>query len=229
MDELTQHTLAIFRHLYQHVSPFIPHELAADFESQIQRQAMSTDATIDTAEAALIPYAKAVWPYRKAFEKILSGYRTALGAQFLEGYLSPKVRRRFESFVSCGGSYTDLHSGNPAAFFSAEERTELCEALVKTKEDLRAYVNQAIHTTDKKRFLELVREHEEALEKIEETLEELGQMAQTVDTDLAQEIGAHSAAIEHGLSFLGPEVSLDAVCDSIPHFLGRRMERKVRV
>lgn len=186
--------------------------------------------TVESVEATMIVFGKLVWPYRKAYTEIIYSYEGKIGEQFLLAHLPRSVKKRYQEFVACGGSFRDLHSGAPAQFFSSEERGILCGVLVDLQKDIRQHVVQAIHTTEQKVFAKKVQEFTDVLEKMEHQLNVLRSMAdeEQEHPQLAEEIRAQIQGFESGLCFLGPENTFDELCRLPEHFVGRKQDMKVR-
>lgn len=225
-----QHTIDIFERLYRFVLPVIPAKIEQEMKHALEHLQHDLSLSVEQVEDTMIVFGKLVWPYRKAFTEVMYAYEGRIGEQFLLSHLPKEVKKRYQEFVACGGSFRDLHSGAPAQFFSSEDRGALCEVLVNLQKDIRQHTAQAIHTTEQKTFTKKVKEFTDILEKIEGQLDALRTMADAEQEhpQLADEIRAHVRGFELGLCFLGPEISFDELCLLPEHFSGRKQELKVR-
>ncbi len=145
MEEVTtQHTIAIFRHLYEFVRGALPADLQAEMEHALDHVERDTELTREDIEHTMIVFGKKVWPYRKALQEMVEHTEGTMGDQLFRSSLSRSMQKRFQEFLDHGGSLRDIHSGGAVHFFSSEERVELNHALVDMHEHLRAFTVQRI-------------------------------------------------------------------------------------
>ena len=180
--------------------------------------------TLEEVEDTMIQFGYEVWPWNQAYKEFLALAESKVGEHFLLPKLSRGLRIVYRQFKEEGGTIRDLHSGNPAQSFTAEERVELCQALIALQTELRIYVNNEIVGLEKKRYLQRVGEFKDLLENIEQTLQHLRNLANTEQDHptLADEIRSQVRAFEHGLCLLAPELNYEAVCQSVDFFHGRK-------
>ncbi len=232
MDEFndTQHTKAIFQHLYDFVSYVLPLELQEEMSHALEHIKNDTELSREDIEDTMIIFGKKVWPYRKALQENIELHEGNVGDQFFRGALSRSMQKRFEEFLQHGGTLRDIHSGAPAHFFSVEERVELNHALVDMHQHLKAYVLQHLKGLGRKEFDARVAEFTKILENLETELEHIRDMADDAQEHplIAREMREHVRGFEHGLAFLGPEYSEEEVLRAREHFVGRKKELTVR-
>lgn len=140
--------------------------------------------------------------------------------------LSPSAQERFREFKVYGGTWQDLHSGRAAEFFSRESLSELCIALVGTKQDLREYVIREVVGLSRQKYLEKVEEFQIVLESIKDKLNEMRAFADEEQDhpQLANEIRERVRVFEHGLCDLAPNCDYGGVCQSVEFFQGRKKD-----
>ena len=147
---------------------------------------------------------------------------------FLLGILSPDLKNRYKEFKEYGGSFRDLYSGNPAEFFTKEERLLLCDAMIKINDDIHKYATQAVMTTDKVEYEKRIVEFQVVFDDIEKRLGTLRIMADSEQEhpDLAAEIRQQVLAFEYGLCLLGPPHHYDAICKAEEYYKGRKEDKQ---
>ena len=211
--------------------PSVPAGIKEDMTQALEQLRDNYDLTLVELEQTVIAFGKKLWPYRKAFEEFIDSYEAKSGEKFLLGTLSPALKKRYHEFKKYGGTLRDLHVGSPAEFFTSEERSDLCEALIKMNQDVRAHATQAVLAGDKIRYEKKVVEFQIILDDIEKRLDTLRLMAEDEQEhpELAAEIRAQVLSFEQGLCLLGPPHHYDAVCAAEEHFVGRKEEKKMRV
>ncbi len=227
---IVQHTLWIFERLRKDVPPLVPAEIVDDIDQAIEQIRSNFDLEIKELDKTVIVFGKKLWPYRKAFEEFLDVYEAQLGEKFLLGKLTKNIANRYQEFLAHGGTLRDLHTGNPASFFTPEERTELCMALVEMNKSVRDHAAQAVVTGDRQRYEKKVVEFQIILDDIEKRLDTLRTMAddEQEHPELAEEIREQILSFEYGLCLLGPAHSYEAVCSAKGHYVGRKHEKKIR-
>lgn len=221
-----QSTIQLFRHLVQNIPPLFPVETKKKMEHALSHLESDQTISLEEVENTMIAFGYEVWPWNEAYKEYLAIAETRVGEHFLLPRLSQGMQEKYREFMRLGGTLRDLHSGSAAHNFEPEERTELCEALVEMQRDLRRYVNQEVAGLEQTRYLKRVREFMHVLGEIKQTMGRLRDLADREQDhpSLAQEIRAKVKSFEHGLCLLGPELSYDAVCESVDFFHGRKQE-----
>jgi hypothetical protein len=231
MPDSIQHTLWIFDRMFQQIPPLVAEITREDMKTANEQLRSNFDLSLEELEDTVIIFGKKLWPYRKAFEELLDVYEAKLGEKFMFGIISRGLKKRYDEFKVHGGTLRDLHSGNPAEFFSVAERNELCSALVEMNSQIRKHAVQAVHTNDALAYEKRILEFQIILDDIEKRLDTLRLMADNEQEhpELASEIRAQIRSFEYGLCLLGPEHQYQAICLSEEHFTGRKLEKKMRV
>ncbi|MDP2684436.1 MAG: hypothetical protein Q8P20_05255 [bacterium] len=226
-----KHTLDIFSHLVLKMPPLVPKGIQTDVKQAYEQMKSNFGLELEETEKTIIVFGKKLWPYRRAFEEFFSVYKSEVGEKFLVGKLTPKLKRRYSEFLEYGGTFRDLHSGNPALFFSSDERVEACEALIQVNTDVSKYTAQAVLATTRTSYEKRVVEFQTILDDIEKRLASLLVMAEAEQEhpELAEEIRQQVLSFEYGLCLLGPPHHYDAICQSEEHFKGRKIEQVYRV
>lgn len=226
-----QHTLQIFEKLYRDLPPLVPQEVASDMQKALEQLQHNHSLGIEELEDTMIVFGKAIWPFRRAFVEFLDVYEGRMGEQLLLQILFPEVKKSYKEFVAHGGTFRDLHAGGGLDFFETDHRTALCEALIETRRALRNHAAQAVLSTDKQEYMHRVFEFQTILDDIEKRLETLRTMADSEQEhpELATEIREGVRGFEYGLCSLGPDIQYDAVCEAVPHFEGRRIDKKAHI
>lgn len=226
----TQHTIAIFRHLYEFVFGVLPAALQEEMKHALEHITNDPELTRKDIEDTMIVFGKKVWPYRKALQEMIELHEGSVGEQFFRSALSRRMQKRFAEFLEHGGTLRDIHSGAPAHFFSSDERIELNHALVDMHQHLRAYVVQHLKGIGRREFDARVKEFTTILTELETELDHIRDMADNAQEHplVAREMREHVRGFEHGLAFLGPEYTSDEVTRAREHFQGRKQELIVR-
>ena len=155
---MLSHTLSIFAHLRRQAPPLVPDEIIADMDAALEQMRANYDLEIEELEQTIIVFGKRIWPHRKAFAEFLDMTEKRLGESFLIGRVSRGLKKRYEEFKAHGGTVRDLHSGNPASFFSSDARLELCQALIGMSDDVLRHAEQEVLSTERARYEERVME-----------------------------------------------------------------------
>lgn len=224
-----QHTLDIFERMCNDLPPLLPSDIAADMKQALEQMQNNANLTIDELEETMISFGKKVWPYRRAFQEFVDVHEGRIGEKFLLGKLVPQMKKRYEAFKEYGGTFRDLHSGAPATFFHEDERGALCAALIDVHVAVRNYARQSVLSTEREIFEQRVVEFQVILDDIEQRLDTLRVMADNEQEhpDLAAEIREQVREFEQGLCLLASRTDYAAVCQSAPHFAGRKAERRL--
>ncbi len=226
----TQHTIAIFRHLYEFVNGVLPPELQEEMRHALEHVEHDTELSRDDIEDTMIVFGKKVWPYRKALQEAIELHEGTIGEQFFRSSLSRSMQKRYEEFLHHNGTLRDIHSGAPAHFFTVEERVELNHALVDMHLHLKKYVLQHLKGLGVKEFEKKITEFRQILSDLEAELDHIRAMADDAQEHplIAREMREHVRGFEHGLSFLGPEYTHEEITRAKEHFSGRKRELTVR-
>lgn len=223
-----QHTLFVFGRLLDDMPPLVPQEIQSDMQQAYEQMRHNYSLSLQELEDTIIVFGKKLWPYRKAYDEFLDIYEGKLGEQFLLGRLPLAMKKRYQEFKAVGGHFRDFHHGAPAMFFTSEERTKLCEALVETNLDIRRHAIQSVLSIDQEYYQKRVIEFQTILEDIEKRLDTLRLMAddEQEHPELAGEIREQVRSFEYGLCLLEPAHTYEAVCKSEEHFQGRKLDKK---
>lgn len=219
-------TINLFRHLYERLPPLFPAEIKEKISHALEHVEHDPTVTIKEIEETMIAFGYEVWPWNQAYREFFTLAEATVGEHFLLPKFTPELRRRYEEFKRYGGSLRELHSGRPADFFSGEERSDLCAALVETQRELRRYVDNEVLGVFKEKYLQRVAEFSAVLEEIMIYVRQLNGLADAEQDHpaLADQIRSQIQAFEYGLCFLGPEIGSEAVCQSVGYFAGRKQE-----
>lgn len=230
MSTLIEHTQIIFEHLCEEIPPGLPRDIREEIDQAREQVKNNLSLTLEELEDTMIYVGKKLWPYREAFQEFYRVYEGTLGEVYLVRKFSLPMKKKYETFKATGGTFRDLHSGNNVSFFTPEERTALCEALVLVEEEIRAYSVQSILSGDERRYAKRVEEFQRILADMEEKLQGLRSMAdmEGEHPELAAEIREQIRTFEHGFALLGPSIRHDAVCSAEEHFVGRKAIKKIR-
>jgi hypothetical protein len=114
-------------------------------------------------------------------------------------------------------------------FFSPEERQVLAEALVQVDLDVRSHTIQAILSTERKKYEDLIINFQTMLDDIEKRLNSLRQVAddEQEHPQLADEIRAQVRAFEFGLCLLGPNTKHEDVMNAEVFFQQRKIHKQL--
>jgi hypothetical protein len=219
-----QSTVELFRHLYKNIPPLVPTEIKEKMKHALGHLESDQTMTLDEVEDTMIEFGYELWPWNQAYKEFLVAAENAVGEHFLLPRLSPGLHKKYQDFIHYGGTLRDLHSGRPADYFTVEERQELSERLVDLQQDLDSYAKQEVTGLQKSRYLKRVQEFTELLDKIEQNLNMLRDLADKEQDHptLANEIRSKIKGFEYGLCLLGPELDYEAVFQSIDFFQGRK-------
>ena len=225
-----KHTLNVFSHLIKKLPPLVDKNIKADCRRAYEQISQNYDLGLAEFEKTIIIFGKKLWPYRRAFEEFFNLYESKFGEKFLIGKLAPALKKRYKEFREYGGAFRDLHSGNPALFFSPVERVEICRSLMSVNDDIIQYTAQAVLTSDRVAYEKRIVEFQVILDDIEKRLDSLRLMAddEQEHPELAAEIRQQVLSFEYGLCLLGPPHHYAAICQAEDHFVGRRKEKSLR-
>lgn len=221
-----QSTINIFRHFYEKLPPLFPAAMSGKIAHALEHVENDPTVTLEEIEKTMITFGYQAWPWNQAYQEFFMVAEATVGEHFLVSKFTPELRRRYEEFKRYGGTLRELHSGRPADFFSGEERTDVCAALIETQAELRDYVDREIASVHREKYLKRVAEFSSVLEEITANLEQMNGLASAEQDHpaLAEQIRSRVRAFEYGLCFLGPDVGSEAVCQSVGFFAGRKHE-----
>ena len=111
-----QSTIQLFHHLYDNLPPLVPVET-----KQKMAQALNflnqDELNMEELEDIMIEFGYEVWPWNRAYRDFYKLAEDEMAEHFLLPKLSFELQKKYQDFKNYGGTYRDLHSGNPAAFF----------------------------------------------------------------------------------------------------------------
>ncbi len=186
----------------------------------------NSNVSLEEIEDKMAKFGYEIWPWNQAYKHFLAVAQTQLGDHFLLPQMSEGLREKYLDFKAFGGELKDLQTGRPAAFFTPEERAELCAVLVDMQMQLKDYVNRDLVGVNKKQYFNKIEEYENLLEKIKSNLESLRHLVtkEEPDSTLTVEINSKVRDFEHSLCLLGTELDYEAVCQAQDFFAGRKIE-----
>ena len=217
-------TIELFEHLYNHLPPLFPAEVALEMKNELKNMVQHT--SLKEVENTMIKFGYDIWPWNQAYKHFLDVARDQLGEHFLLPQMSNGLREKYLDFKAFNGELNDLQTGRAASFFTPEERAELCGELVNMQTQLRDYVNRDLVGVNQKKYFNKIEEYEKLLEKIKFHLTALGNLAgqEEKDSVLFGEINSRIRDFEHSLCSLGTKLDYDAVCAAPDFFAGRKIE-----
>lgn len=225
-----QHTLDIFRKLYDMIPPLVPKDTTTEMKQAIEQLSSNTLVTLEDVEDAMVLFGKKIWPYKQAFQELYDIYEELLAEKLLLGAMSHELKKKYKEFIAHGGAYSDIIHGGPMAFFISEQRQELGKALVDVRHAVRKHAHQAALSTDKSRYEMSVQTFSDLQTEIEDTISELHALADAEEEhlELVKEIRSHIRGFEHGFASLGPHVRHADVCAAVEYFDGRKKFKQLR-
>ncbi len=221
-----QSTISLFRHLYEKLPPLFPEETKTKIKHALDHLENDPTVSLSEIEDTMVMFGYEVWPWNQAYREFLALAEGEVGEHFLLPRLSQELQTKYEDYKGYGMSLRDLHSGNPAEYFTSEERVELATALVDLQNDLRKYLEHKIISEYQTKYLSRVQEFTRLLDEMRARIQDLRSLADSEQDHptLADEIRQQIKAFEHGLCLLGPELRYDAVLGSPEYFHGRKSE-----
>ena len=221
-----QSTIKLFWYLYNNLPPLFPAEVALEMKSELDFLSGQPNVSLEEIEDKMVKFGYVIWPWNQAYKYFLEIAREQLGDHFLVPQMSEGLREKYLNFINFGGGLKDLQTGRPAAFFTPEERAELCAGLVNMQVQLRQYVNRDLVGIHQKKYFNKIEEYEKLLEKIKSSLMSLRKFVSGEEKGsvLAGEINAKIRDFEHSLCLLGAEMDYEAVCQAPDFFAGRKIE-----
>lgn len=221
-----QSTIQLFRHLYNALPPLFPDDIKQKMAHALTHLEGDQTISLDEIEDTMITFGYEVWPWNQAYREFLAVAESLMGEHFLLPKLSRGLQDKYQEFKKYGGTFRELHSGNPAHFFTSEERNELCVALVEIQSELREYTDHEVKGVSKVKYLRRVNEFKDILDEMKGYLGHLKQLAEQEQDHptLADEIRSMVKHFEYGMCLLGPDLDYKAVCESVEFFRGRKQE-----
>jgi hypothetical protein len=217
-------TLTLFEYLYKHLPPLIPQDIKEAIGLQLHTFKKNKTHSLAELEDTMITYGYKIWPYVQAYREFYQQANEQVGEHFLLPKLSDPLHQRYLEFKNLGGTLTDLQQGKRVRFFTPEERSELCMALIGMQSDLHLFVKQELSGVEKKVYLKRVKEFTQLLQTFKTHLEELKSLADSEKDhpSLANDMRAQIRGFEEGFCLLGPEPHFEAICQSVDYFKGRK-------
>lgn len=226
---MSKHTISIFEHIYKNLPPLVPEQIKQEMQHALGHFQNDLTVTIDEIDETIIVFGKQVWAYWKAFQEMYDTYEGKLGEKFLIGRLSRSLKTRYKQFKEHGGTYFDVYSGAPLSFFAVEERQDLMATLVEVDEDIKRHTWQAVLSSDRQRYENLIVNFQTILDDIEKRLDSLRIVADNEQEhpQLADEIRAQIKGFEYGLCLLGPSTKHEDVINAELYFEERKLYKKL--
>lgn len=221
---MSNHTLSIFRMLLANLPPLFPAETAEKMKNALEQLENDPRATLQMAEDTMIKFGYDLWPWNEAYRDFFGINDGRLGEQFFLSHLPGGHADHFMKYKEYGLSWHDLYSGRAVKYFDTEDRPELNEALVETKNDLFKYTNREVTGLERKKYLARVEEFKKILEKTKQILAQMRAMAdaEQYHPALADEIRSRTRYFEMSLCSLGPSFNVDEVLRSLEFFVDRK-------
>jgi len=209
------YTYNLFQHLYKTLPPLVLGEIREQMKEFLDLCQEKSDMNLEDLENKMVEFGYEVWPYNQAFNEFYDLNLEKHGEHFLLSFLSSDLQNRFLDFKIYGGSLRELISGNPAEFFSSEERAELCVALVEMEQKIREFAKQEVLTLKKKDYLKKVSQYKKTLKNLKKEIGDLFELAEKEEDhpSLARELKEKAKSLEYSLCFLGPDTDHANVCD----------------
>ena len=226
-----QHTIEIGERLLTSPPPLVSSDFIKEMDLALGACKSSGESNLRKVEDLIIHFAKALWPYRQAFEEMFKMYRGKMGHPLLKQKMSPILRKKYEQFVESGGDFHELRKGSISSFFNHEERVELHKIVIDIECDIRNFARQAVLHSDRTQYEKKILEFQNILGEIEINIEGLQELADAEEEhpQLAREIREQIRAFEHSIALFGPRVDYEAVCRAREHFAGRRLDLRMRI
>ncbi len=225
----TKYTIEIFKRTHDNLPPLIPSGIKEEMVHALEH--FENDYTIgsDEVENSVIALGKKIWAYWKAFSELYNINQGKLGEKFLLGKLTPPLKKKYRAFKEHGGDYHDLRTGGPIDFFETKDRLHITKALVEVDKDIQSHTQQAVMTTDRKKYEDLIIDFQETLDNIEKRLDTLRLMAEDEEEhpSIAEEIREQVKTFEFGLCLLGPNTNEDDLHESEEYYFERRATKKL--
>ncbi len=226
---MSKYTITIFQQIYNQLPPLVPEQIKEEMKHVLEHLQNDLTVTIDDVDETMIVFGKQIWAYWKAFQELLDLHEGELGEKFFLGHLPRELKARYKQFKEHGGTYFDVYSGSPRSFFTMEEWQTLTGVLVEVDNDIRNYTRQAVLSTEKNKYEELIINFQTILDDIEKRLISLRQIAddEQEHPQLADEIREQVRAFEFGLCLLGPHTKHEDVINAESFFQERKAYKKL--
>ncbi|MFH1790201.1 MAG: hypothetical protein ABH832_04015 [bacterium] len=222
---MSEHTLDLFRRLYNHVENLIPDDLAEQMSASLKNFEKQDEPSLEEVERHMIDHGYEVWPYWQAYKEFLHRAEEQLYDHFLVPHLGDATAKKVKEYGDYGGGWHDLYFGKPADFFDSEERVELMTALVEARNKMREHVHMQIKGVEQENYLQRVGKYREIMMEMRTEIEDLRKMAGKEDhSALAGQMRAKVQDIEHSLCTLGQELKYHELKNAKEFFEGRKQE-----
>jgi len=224
---MTQHTLALFRHLHDNLPPLFPDELAEVLKYSLNKFEQAEEVNLEELENEMVGFGYQVWPYRQAHLEFVDSTIDKMGDNFLLPYLEDEsLQKKYLDLRDYGASWNDIYHGGSAESFDHTERFKLSEALVKVKKKIHDFVKQEILGVSKEKYLKRVKKYTDILNELKLELDDLRQLAieQQDQPMLADHIKERIKDAEHSLCLLGSELKYHEIKNAKEFFEGRKIE-----
>lgn len=221
---MSKHTLSIFRLIIANLPPFFPRDISDKMKNGLEQLDNDPRVTPKMVEDMMIKFGYDLWPWNEAYREFFVSAEGRLGEHFLLSHLSAELGASFMRYRNYGLSWKDLYSGRAVQYFTPEERPELGQSLVATKNDLIRFTDQEIVSLYKEKFLARVEEFKKILEKVKSVIFNLRQMAdeEQYHPVLADEIRERVKFFEMGLCLLAPSFSVEEADRALDFFTERK-------
>ena len=221
---MARYTLSIFRQILQNLPPLFPEETVLKMKNALEQLENNNSSTQKMSEDTLIRFGYDVWPYNEAYREFFSVNEGKLCEQFFLAHLSAGLGSRITNRGPFMQIWGNLYAGRELHEYDAEERNELAQAMVHTKNDLVRFTDREIVGLNKQKYLDKVEEFKLILARIKEIFASLRKMADDSQYHpmLAEEIRQKVRWFEMGLCTLAPNLNPDNVYRSIDFFTERK-------
>jgi predicted Zn-dependent peptidase len=219
-------TVELFRKMYEELPPLFPAETRKKMNHALLHLEKDSTLTVKEVEDTMIVFGYEVWPWLRAYREFFVMAETRIGEHFLISRLSRNGQRRYQEFLSYGGTLNDLRSGKGLDFFLDEDQQDFRKALIELRREIKDYTDRMIIGLEKDKYFRRVEEFSAVLTSLKSGLDQLNKLADEEQDHpaIADEIRSKVRSFEYGLCFLGPEQNLEIVNNLPEHFAGRRSE-----
>ena len=189
------------------------------FEAKFKEFEADENVTRDKIEEQIVEIGKAVWPYRKAYEDMVSTYAQEKLEEFFKKHLSAPTLEKFEQFIKAGGNIKDFRRGKEfEEAFTPEENMEIEKALFDVQEDIKEFMKNIVQENQA--------EYEESLSIYTQKQEDLLNMMQSLkgmaskSEKWASEILNKVRDLEQGWSVVERDFDEDKIKHEIEYWQG---------
>lgn len=214
MDAVLSHIVYLKNNLPPGMSSeakeFVLHKISA-LESTAAPSAEFIDHT-------LVEIGKKMWPYLKAYHRVLAEEREKSGQKLFVKKLSPHAKEAYGIYCTNGGCYRDISRGSGLHTFDVAVQSELQRLVLDIEKHLKEYTAQSIKSTADQTYTALVAQYQSELEEIESIIAQMISLASKAQTQREQqEIERTIEHIEHGIAQLVRETPLTEVRQILAH------------